>query len=42
MVKNATLKYNFQNRGFLEFEDLTYLPYQHKLINFDLLSEEEV
>ncbi|CAL8095305.1 unnamed protein product [Orchesella dallaii] len=41
-VKNVSLEHNFQNRGFLGFEDLTFVPYEHKLINFTLLTSEEL
>lgn len=41
-VKNVSLEHNFQSRGFLGFEDVTFVPYQHKLIDFSLLTEEEV
>lgn len=41
-VTNATLDNNFQNQGFLGFEDLTFVPYQHKLIKLELLTPQEV
>jgi len=41
-VKNASLDHNFQNIGFIGFEDMTLVPYQHKLIDFSLLTEEEL
>ncbi|ODN05305.1 Xaa-Pro aminopeptidase 1 [Orchesella cincta] len=40
-VKNVSLDHNFQNRGFLGFEDLTFVPYEHKLINFSLITTDE-
>ncbi len=42
MVVNVTLENNFQDRGFLGFEDLTFVPYQHKLIKTELLTQQEV
>lgn len=30
------------NSGFLEMEDMVFVPYQHKLIKIDLLTEIEV
>lgn len=42
VVKEAELRYNFQNRGFLEFETITLVPIQLKLIKTDMLSKDEI
>lgn len=34
--------YNFKNRGFLTFETITLCPKQTKLINIDLLTDQEI
>lgn len=41
-VVRANAAHNFNNRGFLTFENLTYVPKQRKLIQVDLLTEREV
>lgn len=40
-VVNSTVK-GPDNKQFLEIEDMTFLPYQHKLIKKDLLTVQEV
>lgn len=41
-VAKVELAHDFQNSGWLGFEDMTFVPYSHKLINFALLTEDEV
>ncbi|XP_057528571.1 aminopeptidase P1 [Amaranthus tricolor] len=41
-VKDANTEFNFGDRGYLEFEHITWAPYQHKLINLSLLTPEEI
>lgn len=41
-VVEAKPLHNFNNRGFLTFETITYAPKQTKLINLDLLTDKEI
>ncbi|XP_021950156.1 xaa-Pro aminopeptidase ApepP isoform X2 [Folsomia candida] len=41
-VAKVELAHDFQNSGWLGFEDMTFVPYSHKLINFALLTEDEI
>lgn len=41
-VEKVNLTNDFQNSGYLGFEDLTWVPYQHKLIDFSILTDTEV
>lgn len=41
-VVKANPPHNFNNRGYLTFENLTYVPKQTKLIDVDLLTQREV
>uniref|UniRef100_A0A803KVX7 Xaa-Pro aminopeptidase P n=1 Tax=Chenopodium quinoa TaxID=63459 RepID=A0A803KVX7_CHEQI len=42
IVNEANTEFNFGDRGYLEFEHITWAPYQHKLINLSLLTPEEI
>lgn len=42
IVKEADTKFNFGDKGYLEFEHITWAPYQKKLIDLKLLLPEEV
>ncbi|CAO2830257.1 unnamed protein product [Amaranthus hypochondriacus] len=42
IVKDANTEFNFGDRGYLEFEHITWAPYQHKLIDLSLLTPEEI
>ncbi|KAL2905618.1 Aminopeptidase P1 [Bienertia sinuspersici] len=42
IVNEANTKFNFGDRGYLEFEHITWAPYQHKLIDLNLLTPEEI
>jgi len=41
-VVNSSPRFNFANRGYLTFEDITLVPLQQKMIKFDLLSSIEI
>jgi Xaa-Pro aminopeptidase len=41
-IVKAELKYNFANRGYLGFEDITFVPIQRKMMNMDLLTPDEI
>jgi len=41
-ITKADTKYNFNNRGYLKFEDVTLVPIQLKMINADLLTQSEI
>ncbi|PWA81019.1 aminopeptidase P1 [Artemisia annua] len=42
IIKEATTQFNFANKGYLEFEHITWAPYQTKLIDVSLLLPEEI
>ncbi|GAB2232077.1 hypothetical protein Droror1_Dr00011099 [Drosera rotundifolia] len=42
VIKEAKTPYNFGEKGYLEFEHITWAPYQRKLMDLSLLSPEEV
>ncbi|KAG9440931.1 hypothetical protein H6P81_021096 [Aristolochia fimbriata] len=42
IVKEAKTKFNFGDKGYLAFENITWAPYQAKLMNVTLLSPEEL
>ncbi|KAH9619266.1 hypothetical protein KSS87_008030 [Heliosperma pusillum] len=42
IVKEANTTFNFGDKGYLEFEHITWAPYQHKLIDLKLLTPEEI
>ncbi|XP_074309094.1 aminopeptidase P1 [Silene latifolia] len=42
IVKEADTTFNFGDKGYLEFEHITWAPYQHKLIDLKLLTSEEI
>lgn len=42
LSKNVTLKYNFHNKGYLNFEPVTLVPIQEKLIMPELLTPDEI
>ncbi|KAK9749877.1 hypothetical protein RND81_02G157000 [Saponaria officinalis] len=42
IVKDANTAFNFGDKGYLEFEHITWAPYQHKLIDVKLLTPEEI
>jgi len=42
VVVPVELENNFGNLNFFGFEEMTFVPYQHKLIKFELLTEKEV
>jgi len=41
-VKSVDLENNFGGLGFLGFEDMTLLPYDHKLIDMAILTQQEI
>ncbi|XP_074576589.1 aminopeptidase P1 isoform X1 [Curcuma longa] len=42
IVKQAKTSFNFGEKGYLEFEHITWAPYQKKLIDSTLLTPEEI
>ncbi|GJY70949.1 probable Xaa-Pro aminopeptidase P [Tanacetum coccineum] len=42
IIKEAATQFNFANKGYLEFEHITWAPYQTKLIDVSLLLPEEI
>lgn len=42
IVKEANTKFNFGDKGYLEFEHITWAPYQHKLMDLNLMTPEEI
>ncbi|GMH25260.1 hypothetical protein Nepgr_027103 [Nepenthes gracilis] len=42
IVKEADTEFNFGGKGYLEFEHITWAPYQRKLMELSLLSPDEV
>ncbi|XP_024974312.1 probable Xaa-Pro aminopeptidase P [Cynara cardunculus var. scolymus] len=42
IIKEAATQFNFAKKGYLEFEHITWAPYQKKLIDVSLLAAEEV
>ncbi|GMN66244.1 hypothetical protein TIFTF001_035343 [Ficus carica] len=42
IVKEADTEFNFDGKGYLSFEHITWAPYQRKLIDLSLLSPEEL
>ncbi|CAN1224964.1 Aminopeptidase P1 [Linum perenne] len=42
VVNEADTKFNFGDKGYLEFEHITWAPYQRKLIDISVLVPEEV
>ncbi|KZV50612.1 Xaa-Pro aminopeptidase 2 [Dorcoceras hygrometricum] len=42
IVKEADTKFNFGDKGYLQFEHITWAPYQNKLIDVSLLVPEEI
>eukprot|EP00898_Chlorokybus_atmophyticus_P006268 jgi/Chlat1/6642/Chrsp49S06121 len=42
VVREVTLKHNFDNKGFLGFEHITYVPLQSKLMDLTLMSAKEM
>ncbi|KAK1439119.1 hypothetical protein QVD17_04934 [Tagetes erecta] len=42
IIKEAATQFNFANKGYLEFEHITWAPYQTKLIDASLLLPEEI
>lgn len=42
IIKEASTKFNFGDKGYLEFEHITWAPYQRKLMDLSLLTPEEV
>ncbi|XP_057498646.1 aminopeptidase P1 [Actinidia eriantha] len=42
IVKEASTKFNFGDKGYLSFEHITWAPYQRKLIDLSLLTPEEI
>ncbi|WOL11656.1 hypothetical protein Cni_G20420 [Canna indica] len=42
IVKEAKMSFNFGEKGYLEFEHITWAPYQKKLMDLTLLSPQEV
>ena len=41
-VVRANPEHNFNNRGYLTFENLTFVPIQNKMIVAEMLTKEEV
>jgi len=41
-IVKANLPHNFGGRGFLKFEDVTFVPIQQKMIKPELLTQAEV
>ncbi|KAG1342114.1 Aminopeptidase P1 [Cocos nucifera] len=42
IVKEASTKFNFGEKGYLAFEHITWVPYQKKLMDSTLLTPEEI
>ncbi|KAL5987100.1 hypothetical protein ACLOJK_041096 [Asimina triloba] len=42
IVKEADTKFNFGDKGYLSFENITWAPYQKKLMDVSLLTPEEL
>ncbi|XP_035686168.1 xaa-Pro aminopeptidase 1-like isoform X2 [Branchiostoma floridae] len=42
MVKEADTKYNFNGRTYLTFEPVTLVPFQEKMIKFDMMNENQL
>ncbi|XP_027074358.2 aminopeptidase P1 [Coffea arabica] len=42
IIKEADTEFNFDEKGYLTFEHITWAPYQTKLIDFSLLVREEI
>ncbi|XP_071913487.1 aminopeptidase P1-like isoform X1 [Coffea arabica] len=42
IIKEADTEFNFDDKGYLTFEHITWAPYQTKLIDFSLLVPEEI
>ncbi|KAM0055106.1 putative xaa-Pro aminopeptidase [Helianthus debilis subsp. tardiflorus] len=42
IIKEAETQFNYANKGYLEFEHITWAPYQTKLIDVSLLLPEEI
>ncbi|XP_071137959.1 xaa-Pro aminopeptidase ApepP-like [Mytilus edulis] len=42
IVRKCKQKYNISSHHFLEFETVTFIPYEPKLINYDIMSQSEV
>nr|XP_043606348.1 aminopeptidase P1 [Erigeron canadensis] len=42
IIKESATQFNFANKGYLEFEHITWAPYQTKLIDASLLLPEEI
>ncbi|KAF5765109.1 putative xaa-Pro aminopeptidase [Helianthus annuus] len=42
IIKEAATQFNYANKGYLEFEHITWAPYQTKLIDASLLLPEEI
>lgn len=42
VTRKAETQYNFKNQGFLKFESLTLVPIQSKLVDVNLLTDEEL
>jgi len=42
VVNDAETEFNFGDKGYLQFEHITWAPYQVKLIDLDQLTREEI
>ncbi|PQQ02089.1 Peptidase_M24 domain-containing protein/Creatinase_N domain-containing protein [Prunus yedoensis var. nudiflora] len=42
IINEADTKFNFGGKGYLQFEHITWAPYQRKLIDLSLLAPEEL
>ncbi|PKA59917.1 Xaa-Pro aminopeptidase [Apostasia shenzhenica] len=42
VVKDADTNFNFGEKGYLAFEHITWVPYQKKLMNLNLMTPEEI
>ncbi|XP_068653740.1 aminopeptidase P1 isoform X2 [Aristolochia californica] len=42
IIKEASTKFNFGDKGYLSFENITWAPYQTKLVDVSLLTPEEL
>lgn len=42
VVKNADTRHNFGNRGYLDFETITFVPFQTKCIDASLLTAPQI
>ncbi|XP_039114032.1 aminopeptidase P1 [Dioscorea cayenensis subsp. rotundata] len=42
IVKDANTKFNFGQKGYLSFENITWVPYQKKLMDLTLLNAKEI